>query len=158
VIRPIQLPAQIVSQPLFEEPLVAVLNTDHPLGHEDGSPLALSQLAGDAFVFFPRGFGTGLFDQLMSLAAKAGFSPKISQEVGDSLTIIGLVAAGLGVSVLPASYRCIAIENVIYRPLSDAGAITSVLLVRRAGEVSPIVTAFVDIVSEEAKRRGTKRD
>ncbi|GGJ99199.1 LysR substrate-binding domain-containing protein [Pseudomonas matsuisoli] len=153
VIRPIDLPAQITALPLFHEPLVAVLNADHPLGHEGDAPLSLSALANEAFVFFPRGFGTGLFDQLMTLAGQAGFTPKISQEVGDSLTIIGLVAAGLGVSVLPASYRCIAIENVVYRPLTDPGAVTSVLLVRRAADASPVVSAFVDIVSEEAKRQ-----
>ncbi|WP_462379832.1 LysR family transcriptional regulator [Pseudomonas sp. Marseille-QA0892] len=149
VIRPIALPGSIVAQPLFTEPLVAVLNAAHVLGAEPNVPLALSALAEEAFVFFPRGFGTGLYDQLMTLAGQAGFSPKISQEVGDSLTIIGLVAAGLGVSVLPASYRCVAIENVVYRPLLDPGAETSVLLVRRSGELSPVLQAFVEIVSRE---------
>lgn len=156
VIRPIALPGSIVALPLFSEPLVAVLNAGHPLGGKPNVPLALSALAEDAFVFFPRGFGTGLYDQLMTLAGQAGFSPKISQEVGDSLTIIGLVAAGLGVSVLPASYRCVAIDNVVYRPLLDHGAETSVLLVRRSGEPSPVVRAFVEIVSEEARQRGDR--
>lgn len=154
VIRPIALPGSIVAQPLFSEPLVAVLNAGQALGKEPNVPLALSALADEAFVFFPRGFGTGLYDQLMTLAGQAGFSPRISQEVGDSLTIIGLVAAGLGVSVLPASYRCVAIDNVVYRPLLDQGAETSVLLVRRGGEPSPVVRAFVEIVSEEARQRG----
>ncbi len=98
VIRPLALPDAVHWVELFREPLVAVLRADHPLaaGSEDG--LAIAALAEEPFVFFPRSYGTGLYDQVIALTRQAGFSPRIAQEASEAMTIIGLVSAGLGVS------------------------------------------------------------
>jgi len=101
-------------------------------------------------VFFPRSYGTGLYDQLLNLARQAGFSPRIAQEANEALTIIGLVAAGLGVSVLPASFRRIRIDGVRFRTLLDKDATTAVWLVKRRQEQSPLAQAFMDLVTREA--------
>jgi DNA-binding transcriptional LysR family regulator len=151
LIRPLGLPDSLHAEALFDEPLIAALHSDHPLADEAG-PLSLAQLSGEPFVYFPRTFGSGLYDQLMALAAQAGFTPHMAQEAGEPLTIIGLVAAGLGVSVLPASYRRFAIENVAYRELADAGASSSVWLVRRQEERSPLVRAFAELLVREARQ------
>ena len=96
VIRPLALPDAVHWVELFREPLVAVLRADHPLaaGSEDG--LAIAALAEEPFVFFPRSYGTGLYDQVIALTRQAGFSPRIAQEASEAMTIIGLVSAGLG--------------------------------------------------------------
>src|SRR5471032_969759 len=103
--RPLPLPDSLSVIELMREPLVAVLNAGHPLVEGSERGLYLAQLAEEPFVFFPRSYGSGLYAQLMSLARDAGFSPHFAQEAGEAMTIIGLVAAGLGVSVLPASYQ-----------------------------------------------------
>ncbi|MGV8211136.1 LysR substrate-binding domain-containing protein, partial [Pseudomonas aeruginosa] len=136
VIRPLALPDAVHWVELFREPLVAVLRADHPLaaGSEDG--LAIAALAEEPFVFFPRSYGTGLYDQVIALTRQAGFSPRIAQEASEAMTIIGLVSAGLGVSILPASFRRTRVDGVVYRTLSDPEATTAVWLVRRQNEGS----------------------
>ena len=138
VIRPLALPDAVHWVELFREPLVAVLRADHPLaaGSEDG--LAIAALAEEPFVFFPRSYGTGLYDQVIALTRQAGFSPRIAQEASEAMTIIGLVSAGLGVSILPASFRRTRVDGVVYRTLSDPEATTAVWLVRRQNEGSPL--------------------
>ncbi|MGU1045754.1 LysR substrate-binding domain-containing protein [Pseudomonas aeruginosa] len=150
VIRPLALPDAVHWVELFREPLVAVLRADHPLaaGSEDG--LAIAALAEEPFVFFPRSYGTGLYDQVIALTRQAGFSPRIAQEASEAMTIIGLVSAGLGVSILPASFRRTRVDGVIYRTLSDPEATTAVWLVRRQNEGSPLALSFIDLVTREA--------
>ncbi|MNO79953.1 HTH-type transcriptional regulator BenM [compost metagenome] len=152
VIRPIALPDSLEAVELFSEPLVAVLRADHPLVPQSADGLSIAALAGEPFVFFPRSYGTGLYDNLMELARQAGFTPAIAQEAGEAMTIIGLVAAGMGVSMLPASFRRTRVDGVVYRTLSDPGATTSVWLVRRRDERSPLVQSFVDLVTREVGR------
>lgn len=150
VIRPLALPDAVHWVELFREPLVAVLRADHPLaaGSEDG--LAIAALAEEPFVFFPRSYGTGLYDQVIALTRQAGFSPRIAQEASEAMTIIGLVSAGLGVSILPASFRRTRVDGVVYRALSDPEATTAVWLVRRQNEGSPLALSFIDLVTREA--------
>ncbi|EIU4423693.1 LysR substrate-binding domain-containing protein [Pseudomonas aeruginosa] len=150
VIRPLALPDAVHWVELFREPLVAVLRADHPLaaGSEDG--LAIAALAEEPFVFFPRSYGTGLYDQVIALTRQAGFSPRIAQEASEAMTIIGLVSAGLGASILPASFRRTRVDGVVYRTLSDPEATTAVWLVRRQNEGSPLALSFIDLVTREA--------
>ncbi|HCJ6275316.1 TPA: LysR family transcriptional regulator [Pseudomonas aeruginosa] len=150
VIRPLALPDAVHWVELFREPLVAVLRADHPLaaGSEDG--LAIAALAEEPFVFFPRSYGTGLYDQVIALTRQAGFSPRIAQEASEAMTIIGLVSAGLGVSILPASFRRTRVDGVVYRTPSDPEATTAVWLVRRQNEGSPLALSFIDLVTREA--------
>ncbi|HCE9348458.1 TPA: LysR family transcriptional regulator [Pseudomonas aeruginosa] len=150
VIRPLALPDAVHWVELFREPLVAVLRADHPLaaGSEDG--LAIAALAEEPFVFFPRSYGTGLYDQVIALTRQAGFSPRIAQEASEAMTIIGLVSAGLRVSILPASFRRTRVDGVVYRTLSDPEATTAVWLVRRQNEGSPLALSFIDLVTREA--------
>ena len=101
-------------------------------------------------MFFPRSYGSGLYAQFLSLARQAGFSPHIAQEAGEAMTIIGLVAAGLGVSVLPASFQWMRIEGVVYRPLLDPGATTAVWLVQRKGQPTAMAQAFTELLTREA--------
>lgn len=150
VIRPLALPDAVHWVELFREPLVAVLRADHPLaaGSEDG--LAIAALAEEPFVFFPRSYGTGLYDQVIALTRQAGFSPRIAQEASEAMTIIGLVSAGLGVSILPASFRRTRVDGVVYRTLSDPEATTAVWLVHQQNEGSPLALSFIDLVTREA--------
>ena len=150
IMRPLPLPESLVAVELFREPLVAIIRADHPLavGSEEG--LQLSALAAEPFVFFPRSYGSGLYAQLLNLAREAGFSPLITQEAGEAMTIIGLVAAGLGVTVLPASYQRMRIDGVVYRTLLDVEANTAVWLVQRRDQHSPMAKAFVELLTKQA--------
>ena len=150
LMRPLPLPDSLSVVELMREPLVAVLNAGHPLVHGSERGLHLAQLAQEPFVFFPRTYGSGLYAQLLNLARDAGFSPHFAQEAGEAMTIIGLVAAGLGVSVLPASYQRIRIDGVVYRTLLDQEAVTAVWLVQRKGVQTPMAKAFVELLTRKA--------
>ncbi len=67
------------------------------------------------------------------------------------MTIIGLVAAGLGVSVLPASYQRMRIDGVVYRPLLDPAAVSAVWLVQRKDQKSPMAKAFVELLTSKVE-------
>ncbi|MDB6144093.1 MAG: LysR family transcriptional regulator [Pseudomonas sp.] len=150
IMRPLPLPESLVAVELFREPLVAIIRAEHPLAAGSEKGLHLSQLAAEPFVFFPRTYGSGLYAQLLSLARQAGFSPLITQEAGEAMTIIGLVAAGLGVTVLPASYQRMRIDGVVYRTLLDEEANTAVWLVQRENQHSPMAKAFVALLTKRA--------
>ncbi|MFD2640613.1 LysR family transcriptional regulator [Pseudomonas japonica] len=150
LMRPLPLPDSLVATELFREPLVAVLNADHPLARGTEQDLHLAALANEPFVFFPRSYGSGLHAQLLSLARQAGFTPHFAQEAAEVMTIIGLVSAGLGVSVLPASFQRMRIDGVVYRTLLDADADTAVWLVQRREQGSAMADAFVELLTRKA--------
>jgi DNA-binding transcriptional LysR family regulator len=146
------LPHAIAARELYREPLVAFLRADHQLLTKTRRALPLKALAAEPFVFFPRGSGTSLYDQVAALCRKAGFSPRVEQEARGNATILGLVAAGLGVSILPASLRDIAPANVVSRPLSPAGSPSSMWLIHRRHDPSPAAAKFVALAAETVRR------
>ncbi|MBX8590656.1 LysR family transcriptional regulator [Pseudomonas cichorii] len=148
IMRPLALPDSLVSFELLREPLVAIMRSDHPLAAGSEQGLYMSELAAEPFVFFPRSYGSGLYGQILELARDAGFSPLITQEAVEVMTIIGLVAAGLGVTVMPAPYQRMRIEGVVYRTLLDPKATTAVWLVQRKDEQSPMAKAFFELVTQ----------
>jgi DNA-binding transcriptional LysR family regulator len=135
------LPDAIAAIELYREPLSVFMRADHPLARHRAVPL--QALAAEPFVFFPRSHGTSLYDQVLALCRKAGFIPRIDQEARGNATILGLVAVGLGVSILPASLRGIAVADVACRELSPAGVPTSMWLIHRRHDQSPASAAFV---------------
>ncbi len=78
----------------------------------------------------------GIYDYFIQLCGKRSFVPAIVQEAREASTIIGLVATGLGIAVVPSSLRYIGIPNIVYVPLADADATTELLMVYRAGEAN----------------------
>jgi DNA-binding transcriptional LysR family regulator len=101
-----ELPPTLQATRLFEDALVAVLPAQHPLAVQGGA-LSVEALKDEGFVMFPRESGTGVYDQIIALCQQAGFAPQVAQEARESPTIVGLVAAGLGVAIVPASLQSI---------------------------------------------------
>jgi LysR family transcriptional activator of glutamate synthase operon len=82
---------------LFTEEMMAILPPNHPLA--GNATLRLEQLGNDPFILFRRGYT--LRTIVVEACERAGFKPKIAFEGEETDTIRGLVAAGLGVSLLP---------------------------------------------------------
>ena len=152
IIRRRVLPPELVARRLFEEPLALVLHATHPAlaGHDPATlRLSLRQFAHEPFVGFARGAGAGIHDQVISLCRNAGFSPRIVQEAGEASTLIGLVAAGLGVCVLPASCRHIQVAGACFVMLSDRGATSEVQLAWRREAVPPLLRQFIALLQRD---------
>lgn len=150
-VRPasMQLPHKVALTKLRSDPLRLVLPTDSPLARQES--IAVKDLAGQAFVVFPKDAGTGIYHQIFELCRAAGFTPHIAMEAGEPSTIIGLVAAGCGISVLPGSFEGIHMEGVVYRPLADPEATTSMLLARHTEGGGPLAEAFVALARAAAE-------
>ncbi|MGS2585903.1 LysR substrate-binding domain-containing protein [Streptomyces hebeiensis] len=104
---------------LTRQPLVAVLPSGHPLA--DLEEIAPADLRGESLVLFPREKGPWLHDVITSYCHRAdGARPEVAQEAVMMQTIIALVAAGTGISLVPASQRSLARPGVVFRPLTGA--------------------------------------
>ncbi|HBQ2979004.1 TPA: LysR family transcriptional regulator [Klebsiella pneumoniae subsp. pneumoniae] len=91
--------------------------------------LAWERVLREPFVFFDPHVGTGLYDDILGLLRRYGHTPKIAQEVGEAMTIIGLVAAGLGVSILPASFQRVQLSEMRWLPIDEQDAVSEMWLV-----------------------------
>ena len=92
---------------------MAALPAGHRLARHDR--IALSELAGEPFVFFPRHRSVLAYDEFIASCRAAGFSPAIVQEAS-GISALGLVAAGLGVTVVAASYQALSLAGVQFVP------------------------------------------
>jgi DNA-binding transcriptional LysR family regulator len=137
---PIEPDDRLHAKPVMRERTVAAIPAAHPLA--DLRRIPLRRLAAEPLVLFPRVQAPGFHDLLTGRMAATGTSPHVVQYAPEMLTIIGLVAAGIGVSPVPASVAHLALDGVTYRPLSGAPD-TELLAVTRAGEESPLASAFV---------------
>ncbi|WP_044176581.1 LysR family transcriptional regulator [Phytobacter massiliensis] len=121
------LPDTLAWQVILQEPLLAMIHRDHPLATR--SAVSLHELAREPFVFFDPHVGTGLYDDILGLLRRYDLTPTITQEVGEAMTIIGLVAAGLGVSILPASFRRVQLDEMRWLPIIQPDAVSEMWLV-----------------------------
>lgn len=103
---------------LVEEMIVALPIT-HKLAQRRKS-LPLTALAEDDFILNRRPSGPGLYDSVIAACRAAGFSPRVVQEARKNLSTLSLVAAGLGVSIVPASMRHVQLKEVVYLKLEQA--------------------------------------
>ncbi|BBW76201.1 LysR family transcriptional regulator [Klebsiella michiganensis] len=121
------LPDTLVWERVLREPLLAMVPRDHPLASKPR--VSLRELAREPFVFFDPHVGTGLYDDILGLMRRYDLTPAITQEVGEAMTIIGLVAAGLGVSILPASFRRVQLLEMCWLPIEEQDAVSEMWLV-----------------------------
>ena len=127
LMRNTQLPDTLVWERVLREPLLAMVPRDHPLASKPR--VSLRELAREPFVFFDPHVGTGLYDDILGLMRRYDLTPAITQEVGEAMTIIGLVAAGLGVSILPASFRRVQLLEMCWLPIEEQDAVSEMWLV-----------------------------
>lgn len=126
---------------LTKEPLVAAVSADHVLAH--ARSISADQLQHDPFVLFPRRLGTGLYDSVLEVCLQAGFVPHIVHETERMQTVVGLVAAGVGVSIVPQCVTRVSLPGIRYLSLHDS-TVTSVLsLAWRTDARSPVLERFV---------------
>jgi DNA-binding transcriptional LysR family regulator len=135
----------------YRTPLVAAIPKDHPCAASDA--LSLTDLKNEAFIMYPRQAGTGIYWQVMDLCTTAGFRPRVVREVLESSTMIGLVAAGVGIAIVPADMNCIQFSGVVYRRIADSGAYTTLHLAKREGDQNEHLRSLYRVLKQYARRR-----
>ena len=133
----------LVVQDLEAEPLVVLMPLGHRLVARDAIPLL--ELATEPFVLPPRANARGYLESIYALCTSVGFVPSIAEEAEPMATLVALVAAGLGITLAPASVGAHA-RSVAVRPLADlpAGrtATTALSFVWRAEDLPPVAERF----------------
>ncbi|NMZ21841.1 LysR family transcriptional regulator [Pseudomonas proteolytica] len=120
--RKLPISAQNVeSRLLLDEEIVMALPAHHPKA--EAGQIDLRHFAGEDFVFTPQALGTGYHSQLIALCEAAGFYPRVVQEAAQIHTLIGLVACGFGVALVPESIaHSIMRDKVVFRRIGPVGA------------------------------------
>jgi len=118
------------------ERFVAALPVRHALARRRGR-ISMRELAGEAFVMAPRAIAPGLHDIIATLAARAGFAPRVAQEAIQMQTVVSLVSSGLGVAVVPASVANLGRRGVAYREIADPHPRLDLWLAWRRGTAGP---------------------
>ena len=144
--------------PLFRDVLVAALPAhaaqhDPPAGAAKTSgsdPISLRTLASRPFILFPRQAGPGLYDLIVGFCRQAGFSPRIEQQATHMQTIVSLVAAGMGVALVPASLQTAGRAGVAFHPLLEKSPAVETGLAWRRDNESPALQSLVNLARERA--------
>jgi DNA-binding transcriptional LysR family regulator len=138
-------PEGLAVHPLLQEEMAAALPVRHSLARRPR--LALKDLAQETFILYRRPDGRGLYDVIIAACAAAGFSPHVGQEAPRIVSTLNLVAAGLGITIVPASLSRLPLEGVVYRRLQGRPAIKVPLsLASRRDERSAATLGFIDLV------------
>jgi len=143
---------------LIADPLVIAMSSTHPL--RDRPSLTIADLRDEPFVNYPRQSGVGIYEQVIALCALRGFTPRVVQEAGETLTLLGLAATGFGLAFVPSGLVHITVPNLIFKPLSDEDASTEVCLGIRADDSSATLSTFrrmAHAIRTRDRHQGTSR-
>lgn len=146
--------SMIAKDLLIGAPLVAALPNRHPL--TERVQLSLSELTGETFVLFPPTMGSRLYEIIIGGCSAAGFMPRVAQEAEQLHTLLALVDAGLGVTLVPDWVAKTYSAGVSYVPITDDLQPYELLLAWRADSTNPSIDQFCSIASFEAKRLSDK--
>lgn len=138
------------SRHVFTEPLVAILPADHKLARKRS--VSREELAGEGLVLPPRSARPIYFDMLRDWFREGGVSPAIAQEANERHMILSVVAAGLGVSILPKWVSQFQHPDVVFRPIRENPPEVHVHLARRKSYRSTIADEFESIIDKHLAR------
>ena len=131
----IHLPLGVAMEEWYAAPLIAAMPETHVL--TKGKGIAMSELKNVPLIVYPKDAGHGLYWKVLSLCAEASFRPRVMHEARDAATMIGLVAAGFGVAILPSDMQCIKHDGVVYSNILDQGTVSSMYLAYRDEDANP---------------------
>jgi DNA-binding transcriptional LysR family regulator len=144
LLRPPVHDRDLATEVVHSEPLVAVLPETHPLAGEDA--IRLEMLAGEPFVTYPSHFRSVVHDAVEDACAAHGFEPVAAHEVAETATLVSFVAAGLGVSLVPASVQNMTVRGAIYRPLTEDTTRVELAVAWRRRDERPVLARALDVI------------
>ncbi|MFC9790366.1 LysR substrate-binding domain-containing protein [Rhodococcus sp. NPDC127528] len=125
--------------------LFVALSADHRLADDPTTPIGVGRLRDDDFITHAGGGKSVMNGVVAAACARAGFVPRARHEVEETSTLVTLVAAGVGVAVVPEPTAALGIAGVVFRPLSDAGEIDLVVACD-TGNRTPLVERALHVL------------
>lgn len=141
IVRPPVADAELDSAVVLSEPMLAALPAGHPL--TSWRRIGIRRLREQPFVMFQRAPGLVLHHLVLGFCLQHGFTPRVAQEASQTHAVAGLVAAGIGVALVPRSAQEIRLRGVEYRPLVERTPAVETAVAWRRDAASPVVDAFV---------------
>jgi DNA-binding transcriptional LysR family regulator len=139
---------ELASLQLLDEDMVLAVPRAHPLARKPRRPVTLEMLTDADFVLYRRPDGIGIYDWLMAAFASRGFTPRVTHEVHRLMASINIVAAGAGISFVPASMQTLHQEAVVYRPLArDTLPRLPLYLIHRTDQDLMLVKNFIAVAA-----------
>ncbi|MFI0468425.1 LysR substrate-binding domain-containing protein [Saccharopolyspora sp. 5N102] len=132
---------------LEQHPLAAALPEDHRLARVQR--LGLDDLRGESFISYPTNRGSVVNQLVQAACLRHGYSPDFVQEAPDTHTILSLVGAGSGVSLVPSTAAHLKVPGVVLVPVHDAPPIP-LALVWRADDPNPALAGLIGLLDEVA--------
>lgn len=140
------LPVGIAARRILREPLALVLPTGHPLAGR--SRVAMAEVADEPLVMHPRHIGTGLYDKIVTLCGRAGYTPRMGVEAHQMSTMVSLVGAGMGLAVVPRTMMRMGAGGVVFAEIADEQAFIDLLVIHRPGAPTMLVKNFLLVVND----------
>lgn len=132
------------SRHLFDEPMIIAVPVTHPLAERKSVPL--SELADEAFIFYPRRNGRALYDAIVHACEAAGFTPHVAQDAPQLTSVVNLVATGIAIAIVPVSMARLSMYEVRYLSIDGMAPAASMSLMRGPKSNSRLCDAFIDLV------------
>ncbi|WP_156340493.1 LysR family transcriptional regulator [Sphingomonas sp. Leaf17] len=146
--------ADVVLDTVVAEDMVMVLPVHHPLASAPDGPLPLDALRGEPLVLTTPDAGRTLFNAAVEACRGAGFEPVLGQPAPQIGSILALVAAEFGVSIVPASMRHLGLDGICYRTILGPSAKVPLALAHRRGAMSTVMRNFVTTARPEMRDDG----
>lgn len=148
LLHPPVVDQKLIQEIIHYENLVAVIPETHPLAKDSSNPLSVKELAQESFILFPRNVGPSLYEKIINLCQQAGFRPKKIYEAAPQQTILGLVATGLGISLIHESVQNIGHKGIKIRPLMEKSPILKSAIAWYPETRNPVLPQFLKVVRE----------
>lgn len=151
--------AGLIIEPLLDEEMVVALPDQHALllglnGQGGARPrIDLAALAGETFILYRRPTGPGLYDNIIAACRSSGFSPIVGQEAPKLVSTLSLIAAGLGISIVPDSMARLETNGISYLRLNNDPPLTAPLfLAYRAEPLDGPIRGFIEHVRAQVHK------
>ena len=147
---PVQSPA-LMAERLLSEKLAVAFPRGHQFKHYERVPWRA--LANQPYILFSRRKAPAFEAVVARACHEAGVTLKVKYELEHPQTILAIVEAGLGISLVPASSAMLKRPGIAYRRLRPAGPTLETLIAWRRGAEQPLVQAFIRVAREVARSR-----
>jgi DNA-binding transcriptional LysR family regulator len=137
---PVELPLGIGTSLILQEEIVLAISERHPRAGNEA--VRLSELSDETFIIPRHGVNVSFHKHTTDACLAAGFSPRLGRQAADFVTIVSMVAIGLGVALVPQSCRCLDLPGVRYKRLAGNKVLADLSLAFRRMEASPIARSF----------------
>jgi len=138
---------------LRHERLIAAIPKEHELAYTD-KPVSLRDVARFDNLIYPRNPRPSYADQVLSLYRDLGVEPERIHEVQEIQTALGLVAAGMGLCVVPAGVHRLRPDEVIYRPIEEPQAVSPIIMSTRLHDQSPDIDLMRGLIDDIYRELG----